>query len=781
MAPGWSDPDAPARARVAVRGLVQGVGFRPFIHRLAGSLSLTGWVRNDPSGAQVEVEGRRAAVEDFLARLGAEPPSPCRILHVETVWLSPRGPGGFQILPSVTDGVSTALILPDLAMCADCRRELHDPADRRHRYPFINCTQCGPRYSIIRSLPYDRARTSMSGFALCPDCRREYEDPADRRFHAEPIACPRCGPRLALRDPHGKTLDEGESALRSAVEALRDGRILALKGLGGFQLLVRADLDSPVARLRRRKRREAKPLAVMCRSIETVRLYGEVSTDEERLLASSAAPIVLLSRRSPALASLAASVAPENPWLGVMLPYTPLHHLLLTELDLPLVATSGNLSDEPLCIDECEALQRLAGVADLFLVHDRPIVRPVDDSVARVLLGTTQVLRRARGYAPLPTPLPSGGGRSGSGPILAVGAHLKNTLAMARDGEVFLSQHLGDLETARAAEVFEQTLESLPRLLDIVPESIAMDLHPDYLTTQRAATLPGRHFAIPHHEAHAWACLADNELPLPALALCWDGAGLGPDGTIWGGEFLELTARDCRRRAWVRPFPIPGGDRAARDPRRSALGLLHAARLLENPAGLGYLAEVFTGIEASVLRTLLASAHHAPRTSSLGRLFDALASLLRLTHASRYEGEAAQRLEWAAWRAWQRGEPSPIDPLGALVLAERDPGLEVDWQPFLESLLDRDPGLPSDGWALAWHRALAGMAAAVARRLLPERVLLTGGCFQNRLLTELTVAALRADGFNVYWHQRIPPNDGGIALGQAAAVSVRTARPDPRV
>lgn len=776
IAPGLPDPDALARARLAVRGLVQGVGFRPFVHRLAGSLDLAGWVRNDPSGAQIEVEGRRAAIGEFLARLTAEPPSACRILHLETVWLAPRGPSGFQILPSATDGASGALILPDLAMCADCQRELHDPADRRHRYPFINCTQCGPRYSILRALPYDRARTTMRGFALCPDCRRDYEDPANRRFHAEPIACPRCGPQLALWDPQGKTLDQGDAALRSAVEALREGRIVALKGLGGFQLLVRADLDSPVTELRRRKRREAKPLAVMCRSIDRVRLFCEVSTDEERLLTSSAAPIVLLSRRNPETASLAASVAPDNPWLGVMLPYTPLHDLLLTALDLPLVATSGNLSDEPLCIDEREALQRLGGVADLFLVHDRPIVRPVDDSVARVLLGTTQVLRRARGYAPLPTPLPSIAGRSG--PVLAVGAHLKNTLAIARDGEVFLSQHLGDLETARAAEVFDQTLENLPRLLDVVPESIAMDLHPDYLATQRAGVLPGRHFAIPHHEAHAWACLADNELPLPALALSWDGTGLGPDGTIWGGEFLELTASDCRRRAWMRPFHLPGGDRAARDPRRSALGLLHAAGLLESPAGSRYLADVFTGTERSVLRTLLSAGHQAPRTSSLGRLFDALASLLRVTHASRYEGEAAQRLEWVAWRAWRRGEPPAIDPHGALALTERDPGLELDWQPFLASLLDRDPHLPPGRWALAWHHALAEVAVAVARRLRPERVLLTGGCFQNRLLTELTVAALRTGGFNVYWHQRIPPNDGGLALGQAAAVVVRTTRLD---
>lgn len=773
----------PVRLRLLVHGLVQGVGFRPFVHRLAVELRLTGFVRNSAAGAWLEVEGPASRVRAFRERLGAECPTHAEIHHREEAWLEPAGTRAFEIETTTVTGPRTALVLPDLATCPDCLAEIRNPAERRHRYPFTNCTRCGPRFSILESPPWDRERTTMRGFTMCPECRSEFDDPADRRFHAQPIACPNCGPRLRFRGAAGADEAAADVALAAAVAVVRRGEILALKGVGGFQLIVRADDEAVVARLRARKRREARPLALMSPSLEHVRRFCTVSDAERRLLESAAAPIVLLARCGNIEASgIADAVAPGCPWLGVMLPASPLHHLLLGDLGITVVATSGNLSDEPLCLDDDEAYVRLGGVADAFLGHDRRIIRQVDDSVARVVRNREQILRRARGYAPLPLRLPESPADAPA--LLAVGAHLKNALAVVRGAEVFPGPHVGDLETAAAAAAFDRAVADLPVLLDAPPAGVVADLHPDYLSTQRAIACGLPRFRVAHHEAHAWACLADNDLAPPALALSWDGTGLGPDGTIWGGEFLELPAdgADVRRRGWLRPFALPGGDGAAREPGRSLLGLLVETGLEENSVALRALGERYSADDRHLLATATRRGVNAPRTSSMGRLFDAVAALAGLAERNRFEGEAAMRLEWAAWRA--RSDPTALTPsdLPRFEVTERDGGWVLDWEPWLRGWLEQMPdsggaGAATDRLALALHHALVEAAVVVVERVGIARVLLTGGCFQNRLLTELLIDALHARGFSVYWHQRIPPNDGGIATGQIVAARRRWRSP----
>ncbi|MCK6500790.1 MAG: carbamoyltransferase HypF, partial [Nitrospira sp.] len=617
-------------------------------------------------GAWVDVEGPKELLQHFRDRLRAEAPPPCSIHQMDATWEAAIGRTNFEIAESDRNALTTALILPDLATCPDCLRDIRDPKDRRYRYPFTTCTHCGPRFSILESLPYDRERTVMRRFPLCAACREEYEAPGNRRFHAEPIACPSCGPHLTCRSADGSWLGEREDALGMAVAALRDGRIVAVKGLGGYQLLVRADSDVAVQRLRERKQREAKPLALMCPDIQTVGALAVLSETERRLLESPAAPIVLLERTPNSHTRIAESVAPGNPWLGLMLPTTPLHHLLLADLNQVVVATSGNPSEEPLCTDDADARQRLRFIADVFLEHNRDIARPVDDSVTRVLLDTEQVLRRARGYAPLPVSVTTPTTEPGLMPtVLAVGAQLKNSVAVSRGNEIFLSQHVGDLESARTCESFHNIIRDMTAWLNARAAVAAADLHPDYFSTQHAQSLGVTLSKIPHHEAHALSCLVDHGLPPPVLALVWDGTGLGPDGTLWGGDFLEITETECRRRATFRSFPLPGGDAASRDTRRCALGVLHEAALLDAPGAHAFLTNTFDTAETSRLRALLAGGIRSPKTSSVGRLFDAIASLLGLAHSSRFEGEAAMRLEGEAWYA-----RPPIPPLRSTIPAE---------------------------------------------------------------------------------------------------------------
>jgi hydrogenase maturation protein HypF len=785
MKPPPVQPATRCRWAITVRGVVQGVGFRPFVYNAARRCGLTGWVQNRSGTVCIEAEGEQAKVEELVEAIRHAPPPQARIDAVEVQVIPCGGPAGqedgpaagFAIRASQAAAAPRPTIPADLATCDLCLAEIHDPAQRRWRYPFTNCTNCGPRWSIIRQLPYDRPRTSMAEFALCPACAAEYTDPSDRRFHAQPIACPRCGPALELLDGRGQRLAVETAALEEAVRALLDGRVVAMKGLGGFQLLVDATNAAAVDLLRRRKQRPDRPFALMFPTLDDVRRHCELSAEEARGLQSPQAPILLLRRRQAA--GLVEGVAPGNPCLGVMLPYTPLHHLLLEAAGRPLVCTSGNLSEEPMAISTAEALGRLGsgdcrtdgangpGIADLFLVHDRPIVRPVDDSVARLDAEGLQVLRRARGYAPLPIALAI------SGPTtLAAGGHLKNTVALALGSpseplEVVLSPHGGDLDSLLGVEVFRRAIDDLVDFFAVTPEAVACDLHPDYASTRHAEALARRWGAplvrVQHHYAHVAACMAEHGLEGPVLGFAWDGTGYGTDGTIWGGEALVCQRSGFVRLAHLRTFPLPGGDWAMRQPRRSALGLLYeilgAAETEAVLAGLAAgAADWFSPAESSTLLAALARSLHAPRTSSMGRLFDGVAALCGLPRVISFEGQAAMALEFAADAEQTAAYPLPLDE-GAPAVA--------DWEPLVRAVLaDRAAGVSVGRISARFHNALAGLCAAVAQRAGLPQVVLSGGCFQNALLTDRARRRLSAAGFSVYTHRRVPPGDGGIALGQ---------------
>jgi len=765
------------RARVAVRGAVQGVGFRPFVYRLAHDLALDGFVRNGGAGVEIEIEGRPSAVRRFLLRLEVERPERASIQGLEATYVDPIGGHGFAIQASRTDGPTTTLVMADIATCDDCLGEVLDPDDRRHRYPFTNCTNCGPRYSIIEALPYDRASTSMHSFSMCPACRAEYDDPRDRRYHAQPTACPECGPALVLWDGQGRTLAAGDDALRAAAAALGVGAVVAVKGLGGFHLMTDATSATAVATLRARKGRGDKPFAVMFASAAAVRVACRVSRLEARALSAPEAPIVLVQRRVRAC-PLTTAIAPDSPWVGALLPYTPLHHLLLADVATPLVATSGNLSEEPICTDEHEALDRLGDIADLFLVHDRPIVRPVDDSVVRIVLDRELLLRRARGYAPLP--IETG---EHMPPVLAVGGHLKNTVALAVDRGLFVSQHVGDLANDASERVFRDVISTLTGLYQTQPTRVAADLHPDYRSSRYAHATGLEVTRVQHHHAHVVACMADNDLSGVVLGVAWDGTGYGPDGTIWGGEFLLADAGGYHRLAALRPFRLPGGERAVTEPRRAAFGLLAAAfdHDLEAVADLAGLAS-FTARERAVLTTMTERGLNAPWTSSAGRLFDAFAALLGLRDRVSFEGQAAMAVEIAATAATSTAPlPAPtlvtVDAAGDVWCGPERPVWMLDWRPLVTALIEElRAGVAPGPLAAGLHHALAAAIVAVAVRADLERVVLSGGCFQNRLLTELTVRALEAAGVRPYWHQRLPPNDGGLAAGQLLVASARERR-----
>jgi hydrogenase maturation protein HypF len=735
-----------SRIRLTLHGRVQGLGFRPFVFRVATRLGLAGGVRNVPSGVEIEVEGPDASLGRFREALDQELPPLASFRVVAETTLDPLGDSAFLVWPSEQGRQPTALVLPDLATCPECRAEVFDPSNRRYRYPFTNCTYCGPRFSIIQGIPYDRERTTMRRFSMCPECAAEYHDPRNRRFHAQPNACPACGPSLTLWD----------------------NGILALKGLGGFQLIVDAGNAAAVERLRQAKRREAKPFAVMAPSLDWVGDACDLESGAASLLASPEAPILLLSRRAPA-GEVAENVAPRNPNLGVMLPTTSLHHLLLADLRRPVVATSGNRSDEPICIDEREALERLHDIADMFLVHDRPIERPVDDSVVRMMAGEPVVLRRARGYAPLPVTL-----ATALPPTLAVGAHLKSTVALSVGQEVFLSQHLGDLETPEARDAFDRACADLPRLYAVDSPLIACDTHPDYHSTRRAASLGSRVEAVQHHHAHVAACVAENGADLPVLGVSWDGTGHGPDGTVWGGEWLLVEPGGYQRVAHLATFRLPGGEAAVREPRRSALGLLFEAwgksaldRTDLEPVGC------FSSTERRLMVTALDRGVNAPRTSSAGRLFDAVAALVGLRQVTAFEGQAAMELEFALARDADQAPPYPF-----AMLEPEDAGgaLVVGWEPLIATLLDDLKATAHVSFLSArFHNTLVEMIVAVARRMGQPRVALSGGCFQNRYLTERAVRRLQEEGFEPLRHRRVPPNDGGVALGQVVVASQRLA------
>jgi hydrogenase maturation protein HypF len=761
------------RLRVRVAGTVQGVGFRPFVYRLADELGLAGWVLNDTHGVLIEVEGADSAVAGFLARLEGEAPPLAVIERIEPEELSPRGEQGFRILASAAGGEPAAPVTPDSATCDACLAEMRDPGDRRYRYPFVNCTDCGPRFTIVAGVPYDRPLTTMSGFAMCAACESEYEDPLDRRFHAQPNACPVCGPRARLLDATGVEVALGADvdATAAAATALRDGRIVAVKGLGGYHLACRADDEGAVARLRAAKHREDKPFAVMVDSVERARDMAEVGAAEELLLASHERPIVLCRRRPGA--GPAPSVAPRSGEIGLMLPYTPLHQLLLGDLEAPLVMTSGNVSDEPIAYRDEEALERLAPIAGLFLSHDRPIHIRTDDSVVRsVAVADSRaplMLRRSRGFVPASLELPVEATR----PLLACGAELKNTFCLAKGRRAWVGHHIGDLENFETLRSFREGIEHFQRLFAVEPLLCAHDLHPEYLSTKYALEREGVELVgVQHHHAHLAACLAEHGEEGPALGAIYDGAGFGSDGTVWGGELLVGGLGGFERAGHLLEAPLPGGAAAIREPWRMACAWLLASvgQASRAPAPLA------AAVEPRDWRNceqLVVSRVGSPLTSSMGRLFDAVGALCGAPARVGYEGQAAVELEAMAapdedgvyempLERGEAGRPAMLDPRPAVrhILADLDTGV--------------DPALVSARFHNTVASASAGACTEIAAATGVGTVVLSGGVFQNRRLLERTAYLLGSAGLRVLVPERLPPNDGGISFGQAAIVAARS-------
>ncbi len=771
---------------------MQGVGFRPFVYSLATRLGLGGLVGNDVDGVFAEVEGTPEAVSEFLVLLERQAPPLAKIERVTTSNLQLTGAASFAIAASQPQGTRRTLVSADSATCDDCLREMADPIDRRHRYPFINCTNCGPRFTIVRDVPYDRPFTTMFGFQMCTGCAAEYHDPADRRFHAQPVCCPACGPRLHLVGRTGTQLSAaspaaaGDDPVAAAAVLLRSGQVLAVKGLGGYHLVADAGNEAATASLRARKHREDKPFAVMVPDVAAASMLCQVDETAARLLGSARRPIVLMPRRPAADAQIAPAVAPGNRQLGLLLPYTPLHHLLLAAAGGPVVATSGNISDEPIAYTDADALDRLSSVADAFLLHDRAIHIRTDDSVVRAFGGREMVIRRSRGYVPEPLRL----SRPVPRPVLGCGAELKNTFCLAKESHAFMSHHIGDLENAETLRSFTEGIEHFRRLFDIEPRLIAHDLHPDYLSTKYAADLaasglPGgvsgdiEMIGVQHHHAHIASCLADNDEDGPVIGVAFDGTGYGTDGTIWGGEFLIADLASYQRAGFLEPVPLPGGAAAIRQPWRMAASYLAAAY----PGGSAATAAAPLAVRTRNARqwdAVLAMARrgiNSPLTSSAGRLFDAAAALLGVRDAVNYEGQAAIELEQLADVRERRSYPATI--------SERDGALRVCGSDLVRAVADDlAAGAERPAIAARFHCGVAAAIIAACVRLREQTglavVALSGGVFQNLLLTDQVVVGLERARFRVLLHGRVPCNDGGISLGQAAVAAARDRLGMPR-
>ena len=781
-----------ALKKISVRGVVQGVGFRPFVYRLAREHGLAGWVLNHSGGVEIEVEGPAAALAAFVRDLEGKSPPLARIEGIKVADAPPVGYTAFEIRHSVAEAGRYQLISPDIAICPDCLRELLDPDDRRYRYPFTNCTNCGPRFTIIADVPYDRPLTTMRDFVMCPQCQAEYDDPLDRRFHAQPNACPVCGPHVWLVSSSNlklKTLKpETDDVIAQAARLLRAGVIIAIKGLGGFHLACDATDEAAVRTLRERKGRPAKPLAVMMTTLEEIKQHCWVSAEEERLLTSPQCPIVLLPWKPES--NVSRLVAPRNNYLGVMLPYTPLHHVLLRDVGRPLVMTSGNLSEEPIARDNDEALRRLAHLADYFLLHNRDIYARYDDSVwfvpyvsrftfhvprsnpkpetSEPKTPSPQPIRRSRGYAPFPVKLPFKVQQ-----ILACGAELKNTFCVTRDEYAFLSQHIGDMENLETLEHFETTIELYKRLFRIEPEIVAYDLHPEYLSTKYAKSqISNIQYPIPiqHHHAHVAACLADNGWPAeggPVIGVAFDGTGYGTDGHIWGGEFLVADYHGFRRVGHLEYLPMPGGEAAIKNPYRLAISYLYT--LLGEFPFFPFLAEV-DDTELRIIKQQIDRGINSPLTSACGRLFDAVAALIGVRERVTYEAQAAIELEMAVKiqnpksKIQIRGYPFGVE--------EGEDGAVIRLRGLFDALLaDLRGGVAVGEMAYRFHVTVAEMIEAMCERIAQETglrtVALSGGCFQNRLLLALVMLRLREVGLRVLLHRQVPCNDGGLSLGQA--------------
>jgi hydrogenase maturation protein HypF len=750
------------RQKITVQGIVQGVGFRPFVYGLASRLGLDGSVWNDTTGVVIDVEGDPTCLESFLRALVVEAPP---LAHIERISAEQQPIGhytAFAIEPSEARDDKDVFIASDVATCPECLREFNDARDRHHHYPFLNCTNCGPRFTIVRGLPYDRERTTMAGFPMCTACQAEYADPCDRRFHAQPTACPKCGPRLWVADTQGTEIHQ-DDPLAFIGARLQEGKIVAVKGLGGYHLACDGLRDDVVRMLRQRKQREAKPLAVMVQDLDMARRLCTVSVVEAELLASARRPIVLLRKRLDC--PIAEAVAPLNRYLGVMLPYTPLHHRLLQQAARPLVMTSGNLTEEPIAYQDDDAVRRLAGIADYFLTHNRPIQTRCDDSVTSIVLGQELPLRRARGYVPLPIRLQT----PCTIPILACGGHLKNTFCLARGEYAFLSHHIGDLEDYRTYQAFAESIEHFKRLFEITPQAVAYDLHPGYLSSQYALTLKDlAHIAVQHHHAHIASCMAENGCEGPVIGVAWDGTGYGTDGRVWGGEFLVTSYTAFERLAHLEEVPLPGGERAIRQPWRMAAAYLHRV-YGEAMGGLDLaLVHHLDHRTWQVIRQMLARGIHSPLTSSAGRLFDAVAALIGLRYEVQYEAQAAVELEMLAEETLVEGYSFCLD-------HDRKP-MVVDTKGIIRGIVDDLlRAEPAPLIAAKFHTTLAEIIRSVCchiRELTSLRqVALSGGVFQNTLLLTMVVSRLRTHGFEVYTHRQAPPNDGGLALGQAAVAN----------
>jgi len=756
------------RKKLQVTGIIQGVGFRPFIYNQASQLALKGWASNTGDGVTVDIEGSPSALEAFIETVQKNPPINSKIESLTVTELAVCGYQQFELRDSARQQHSM-FISPDIATCPACIDELLDPSNRRYQYAFTSCSQCGPRYSIIDALPYDRERTAMHTFPLCQACQREYDNPADRRFHAQTIACPDCGPTVELLTHQGKYLADNITAIKQASEALTTGKIVALKGIGGFQLLANATHQASIEQLRIHKSRPEKPFALMCRDIAQVDTIATPSALEKKLLLSAAAPIVLMDKLIPC-STLAEGVAPDNTRIGIMLPCSPLHHLLLAYLAFPLVATSGNFSHEPICIDNQQAIDRLANIADFFVIHNRPILRPVDDSVVQIIHNEPALLRAARGYAPVTIKLADNqSAQHQHRPTLAVGGHLKNTFAISNGDYAMISQHNGDLESLEAITGFKHNIADLSRVLEYHPNIIVHDQHPDYASSHYAKSLHLPIVSVQHHHAHLLSCMAEHDIKPPLLGIICDGNGLGDNGTLWGGEFFTLDqSSNISRIASLRPFSLLGGAVALKEPRRSALAMLWeymGDRVFSHTS----LAPVsaFTEEEKALLQAMLNKRINSPRSSSLGRLFDCVASLLDLCQVSSYEGQSAQRLEQCF--------ASIASDDYYRVLWQQDKDLaRFDWQPLLSDIIDDlNNAVPKPLIACKFHNTLVEMMVDMTHKSGQKRVILSGGSFQNRYLSETLIRRLLELNIKVYWQQKLPCNDGGLALGQLVAVANR--------
>jgi hydrogenase maturation protein HypF len=744
--------------QIDICGIVQGIGFRPFVARLAEKFSQTGSIKNTSRGVLISIQGLENLQQNFLDSLQNDLPPFAQISDLKMTVLPLANFKKFEIVPSVENSKIAAFSLPDIGTCAECVADIFDLQNRFFRYPFTSCCSCGARYSIATRQPFDRENTSMAEFKLCKDCTRDYQSISNRRFHAQTLGCEKCGVQLSFCDDLGNVLAKKDAALKLAVEQLKAGKIVAIKGIGGFQLVVDATNLQAVQRLRERKKRPMKPFALMVQNLAQARRLCEISQLEQTALISPAAPIVLLKRREQT--EIAQAVAPQQKLLGVMLAYSPLHHLLLHDFGLPIVATSGNRSNEPICTDNAQALENLRGIADYFLFHNREILRQLDDSIVREINGKMTVLRRARGYAPLPikAPLFEGGMGGFSLNTLAVGGQMKNTVAISHENQAILSQHLGDLDSLATQQQFEKTLADLQNSYAFLSVRVMHDLHSDYVSTHFAAKLEIEKIAVQHHYAHVLSCMAENNLSPPALGIVFDGTGLGLDGNLWGGEFLRIHETGFERFAHFRTFSLVGGSKAIQEPRRVALSLLFE---IFGDVAFEMMNFDFSKNEIALLKIALTKNLNCPKTSSVGRLFDGIASLLELCHVNQYEGHAAMRLENCATESETRDSYN-------FELIVTTPFV-IDWKLMIRQFLDDKTTQPASYCAKKFHNTLAKICVEIAQLANQKNIVLSGGCFQNALLTKKVFDELTAENFVVHTHQDVPPNDGGLALGQLYA------------